>query len=315
MGYYLENQESFPEGIRRIGLELNNAAIDALANDDEAMHEGIHEARRCFKRLRSLFELIRDVTGKSHYREGNDFYRSLARELEGLRDISSLIEAVELLRGHFGEVVRTEAFDSLSALLQEEKDALQKGLAEGNNNVERVIQELQRGRDHFVALPLCENCLDEVLHGLYRQYKAGFRLFQKNLNTPTVQDMHDWRKRVKHLWYMHELLQKAWPKVFKAYLKSFKELGDALGDYHDLALLKEKFKDFGGRFPDDSRRLLHAIAQEQLERLHHHALQLGRRLFAEKPDAFAQRMRNILRSWEIKGLHGKKSRNNTPRLQ
>ncbi len=302
MGYYLDNQESFPEGIRRIGLELNNSAIDALAHDDEATHEGIHQARRCFKRIRSLFELVRDAVGKNTCAEGNDFYRGLARQLESLRDISALIGAVGILQSHFGELVRTETFEKVAALLEEEKAGIHQSMAGRSNDVESVIQSLQEGRERWLSLSVPDGCLDEVVRGLSRHYKGGYKLFHLAQGKPTVAEMHEWRKRVKHLWHMHEILLHAWPRVFRAYVKYWKELGDTLGSYHDLAMLQDKLGAYSEFLPEDSRRLLRAISQEQMNGLQRHSIKLGRRLFAEQADAFSQRMRHILQAWNIQGL-------------
>ena len=49
--------------------------------------------------------------------------------------------------------------------------------------------------------------------------------------------IHEWRKRVKDLWYQQRLLRDAWSPVLRAYADQADELGEALGDDHDLAVL------------------------------------------------------------------------------
>jgi CHAD domain-containing protein len=300
MSYCLENQETLVEGFRRIGAAENKAAIDALAHDDEAVHQGIHQARRHFKRLRSLFGLIRGATGKAHFREANRFYQGLAQELEGLRDISSLIEAVGLLRGQFGHLLKGESFSSLLDLLEEEKAALEQRRAEqGGGHIERVIQALRAGRERFSALPVAEDYHQVVLAGFCRYYRSAYECFRENLERPSPRAMHEWRKQSKHLWHAYRLLKNAWPPVFKGYAKAYEELGNILGDYHDLTLLQDKIGAYGELLPEDSSRLLQALAQEQIQTLQRRSLSLGQRLFAEKPAAFRRRMRLILTAWEI----------------
>ncbi len=46
--------------------------------------------------------------------------------------------------------------------------------------------------------------------------------------------MHEWRKRVKDLWYHVTLLQDAWRPVMSALADEAHELSDRLGDEHDL---------------------------------------------------------------------------------
>lgn len=305
MAYNLEGQESFQEGVCRIALELHHSAIDALAGDDEVTHEGVHQARRLLKRLRSLLELLRYAIGKGTYREGSAFYRSLARQLELQRDISSLIEATAALQVQYSDLLKTDAFGQLTILLEAEKTALLQGAAGQHSITEPVIQALQQGRERWQQMALPDICLEDAVHTLFRQYKAAHKLFRKVQGQPATEDMHEWRKRTKHLWHFHELLLHSWHKVFKAYIKYWKELGDTLGYFHDLALLQDKLDAYEGQLPEESRRLLRAIAQEQMNALHRQSIKLGERLYAEQADAFARRMQGILTAWDMPGLSRK----------
>jgi CHAD domain-containing protein len=295
MAYFFERDETFTEGFRRIGAEENKAAIDALACEAEAMPEGIHQARRCFKRLRSLFRLFRSALGKDAFREANRFYQGAARELASLRDISSLIEAANLLREEYGSLLKADAFDGLLALLEEEKTAREQNLPGQASEAERVLQALREARGRFTGLELKGTGKEAMLKELTRCYRKARLFYHQCQEAPTPEAMHEWRKQGKHLWHAHLLLHKAWPKVFKGYAKAYKALGDALGDYHDLALLQRKLADYGGLLPDDTRRLLHGLAQEHLREQWRQALDLGQRLHAEKPGAFRRRMAAVLK--------------------
>ena len=51
--------------------------------------------------------------------------------------------------------------------------------------------------------------------------------------------LHEWRKRAKDLRYQLQFLCKAWPGVIDAAVAEAHDLGDILGDDHDLALLRQ----------------------------------------------------------------------------
>ena len=56
---------------------------------------------------------------------------------------------------------------------------------------------------------------------------------------PSAEHLHEWRKRVKDLWYQQQLLEALWPEVMKAQAKEAKKLSKQLGEDHDLAVLTD----------------------------------------------------------------------------
>ncbi|MCO6491282.1 MAG: CHAD domain-containing protein [Phaeodactylibacter sp.] len=294
MAYYLEKNEPFSEGIRRIGAEQNDMAIEALAGDDD-LHNGIHKARKHFKKQRALYRLVRDEVGHKLYKEGNVFYRDLGRKLAPLRDITSRIETVALLQEQFGNMVNAEAFDTLRALLEEERQAIRERELKEGDQVEETIRLLREESGRLLQLPVRDHCLKQTVDSLKRVYARGYKGFQKSLDDPTVEEMHEWRKRVKYLWYHYRLLRHAWLRVFRAYKKEIKLLADYLGDYHDLALLIDKMESYGDRLPAETHRILSAIARGHARKLLEDARELGALAYTESPAAFAGRMRGLLK--------------------
>ncbi|MCB9035876.1 MAG: CHAD domain-containing protein [Lewinellaceae bacterium] len=294
MAYYLEKSESFSEGVKRIGMEQNNMAIDALANDD-SLHNGIHKARKHFKKMRALYRLVRDEAGPRAYKEGNALYRDLGRKLAPLRDITSRIETVGLLQEQFGGMAGAEAFDTLRALLEEERQAIREAELEQGNIVEETIDLLREKRGRILRLRLRDRCLKKTISSLRRVYRRGYKGFQNSLDDPSVEEMHEWRKRVKYLWYHYRLLRQAWPRVFRAYKKETKVLADFLGNYHDLALLMDKMDAYGERLPEEVRRTLSTVAESHKTQLLEDARQLGSLVYNEPPKAFAKKMRRLLK--------------------
>ena len=68
---------------------------------------------------------------------------------------------------------------------------------------------------------------------------AGVRRLPVRLSGE-MSDLHDWRKRVKDLWYHERLLAPTCGPTVRGHAKELDRLSDLLGDDHDLALLRHE---------------------------------------------------------------------------
>jgi CHAD domain-containing protein len=73
--------------------------------------------------------------------------------------------------------------------------------------------------------------------GIDRAYRRG-RKGYKGASHASTEELHQWRKRAKDLWYHHRLIKDANPSVVAAYAKDAHQLSDLLGDDHDLAVVR-----------------------------------------------------------------------------
>ena len=105
---------------------------------------------------------------------------------------------------------------------------------------------------------------------------------------PTVEALHEWRKRVKDLWYHHTLLRELWPPVMQAVGDEAHELADRLGDDHDLAVLADWVREHAEAEPE----FFEAVERRRTE-LQAEAMALGERLYADKPRAYVRRLRRL----------------------
>ena len=129
-----------------------------------------------------------------------------------------------------------------------------------------------------------------------RQYKRGRAALAAVEKSPSVERLHDLRKRVKDLWYHGRLLEEAWPRVVKAQSKAAHGLSDLLGDDHDLAVLAERVeRGVATDAPIDDDAVLGLIARRRAE-LQAEAVPIARRLYAEPPTAFRGRLREYVRA-------------------
>jgi CHAD domain-containing protein len=145
-------------------------------------------------------------------------------------------------------------------------------------DVPRTIAALERERTAVAGWPLADVNRATLATGIATAYARGRREFRASLADATVDGIHDWRKRVKDLWYDARLLEEAWPEQLGALADAAHELADLLGDDHDFAVLAEHREDLAVQ----CHRRRAALQDE--------AFAVGARLYAERPKAFARRI-------------------------
>ena len=263
--YRLKKSESVPEGVARIARGRIDHAIDALA---DASEEGVHEARKDMKKLRALLRLV----GEKRLRDEGGFFRDVARELAGARDADVMLATVADLESRY-EVEVGPVRQRLEAHRLRTTGGGRKRAA---NTAKRMLKE---GRARVDDWPLERDGFEAFEDGLRRTYRRGRRDWRAVLADPSTENLHEWRKRVKDLWYHHSLLQGIWKPVMSAVADEAHELSDRLGNDHDLALLL----DFGAEE-------LEAVIVERRQELQGEALEYGARLYADKPKVYVRRI-------------------------
>jgi len=150
-------------------------------------------------------------------------------------------------------------------------------------------------RVHEWPLDRCDWAI--VRAGATRGYARGRKRWKAARASGDAETLHEWRKRVKDLWYHHRLLRELWPGVMKAYAGEADRLGELLGDDHDLAVLDAFLEAHDGNL--DTRADLvsvRGLIQGRRAELQDEARALGRRLYADSPKAFDRRLEACLRA-------------------
>jgi CHAD domain-containing protein len=132
-------------------------------------------------------------------------------------------------------------------------------------------------------------------HGLKRIYRRGRQRMRAAKAEPTAEALHEWRKRVKELWYASQIVAAAAPERMDEFSKRAHRLSELLGEDHDLAVLRAYVKSHSGCFADESpRRALEAVIDRRRECLQREAFELGPKVYRRRPRRFAG---SIERSW------------------
>jgi CHAD domain-containing protein len=267
--FRLKQDEAIPDGVRRIALGRIDHAIDALA---EASQEGVHDARKDMKKLRALLRLVRGEVGDKVFRREADTFRDAARELSGVRDADVMLATLAELE---------ERYDAEVGPVRQALEAHRILTAGGGRMqaAETAVAILTEARGRVDDWPLERDGFEALEEGLERTYRRGRRDWRAALKEPSTENLHEWRKRVKDLWYHCSILQETWKPVMTALADEAHELSDRLGDDHDLAVLLE----FGAESLEPLITTRRAELQEE-------AFAYGTRLYADKPKAFVRRI-------------------------
>lgn len=283
--YKLLRGEPLPPGIARVARGRMSHAIDELEQGDD-LDKGVHEARKDLKKIRSVLRLTRAELGEDAYGRENARFRDLGRRLSGVRDAKAMIEALDKL-------AEAGLHSSTVERLRRELDGHKESLDGGDTqSVRAAVSELESARADTEEWPLKRDSWRTLESGLRRAYRRGRRAMRQAEDNRTPESLHEWRKRVKDLWYDLTLLQEAWPAVLRSEADEAHELSDRLGDDHDLAVLWE----FAAARGLDSQRL-HGAIEQQREQLQRDAFAIGKRLYAERPRVFAERLHSYWSAW------------------
>jgi CHAD domain-containing protein len=133
--------------------------------------------------------------------------------------------------------------------------------------------------------------------GLRRIYRRGRRSFHAAVGEPSTENLHEWRKRAKDLWYAYRILRPSWPQAMGGLTDEADKLSDLLGDDHDLAVLAATARERSHELDAGALDELLAAVEARRAELQGDAIPLGHRLYAEKPGAFVARNEGWWRAW------------------
>ena len=273
--------EAVADALARIARGRLDHALDELrGKTDSSPEDAVHEARKDMKKLRAVLRLARDELGDDVYRRENECFREAARKLSGVRDADVMLGTLSGLDGSFRELRR--------ALKQHRRGA---DRADASAEVIAVLEEAHGRVDEW---PLERDDFEALEGGLRRIYRRGRRAWRAVEEEPTTEHLHEWRKREKDLWYHLTLLRETWPPLLKTAADEAHELSDRLGDDHDLAVLLEWAHQ---QADDDALHGLDEAVENRRAGLQAEALDMGRRVYAERPRPFVARLRGYWEAW------------------
>jgi CHAD domain-containing protein len=281
--------------MRRIALGRAESALERLRGaspEDDGFQDAVHGARKDLKKLRAVLRLLRDRLGEETYESQNRCFRDAARALAESRDAEVKLETLAALGERF-EDLPPAAFAAWNEALERDRDRAVEGV--DAMTLCESIERIEAGRDGIEEWDLGSGSWELIEPGLRRLYKRGRRAMREAESEPSEENLHAWRKRAKDLWYLLRILRKAWPELLGPSEEEAHRLADLLGDHHDLAVLRADLE--AHLFSEGDTRALAGAISTREDELSSAAFELGRRLYAENPGAFARRLRAYWRVW------------------
>jgi CHAD domain-containing protein len=215
--------------------------------------------------------------------------------------MTSLIEALDkLVKGGEGKEIAI-ALSVRDRLAAERKSGEAHG-HEQSRLLADVRESLAEARGRIEEWPLERNRFAAIDRGLKRIYRDGRRAYAESTGEPSVENLHEWRKQVKYLWYCARILEPMWPEVFEAMVHELHVVADDLGDDHDLALVRQLLHHREELIddPEDRGIVIHLI-DERRAKLQEMAKARGSRIYSERPKAVIKRMRTYWKAWHVEG--------------
>ena len=297
MSYFFEKPEPLAVEIHRVATERLTHALDQLEHgvaDDPAT--AVHTARKDLKKTRSILRLVRKNLGGETYRTENDRLREAAHLLAGRREADAKVEAVWSLLERAESELSAEAATALRAW----HTALS-GESGGGNAAFAVAGAsalIEASRDASRLWELGQGGFELIAPGIKRAYKRGRSYMRRAIEDPSDETVHEWRKRVKDLWYSLRLVAPAWPAVLEAMAGEAHELSELLGDHHDLGEVRDDLELDGFGISTEAQNELMELVRDRQSELHAQAISIGERLYAEGPSRFVERLERWWHAWE-----------------
>jgi CHAD domain-containing protein len=290
MSYRLQERELLHHGIKRIASEEIEDALTYLDNPGDGLDDAVHESRKCFKKLRGLLRLVRLEIGEAVFKRENRSFRDAGRLLSDLRDSRVMIQTLSDVAEAKQETIDDKVFKALKTELEEKYDATRQRVVQEEQGLVEASLMVRAAQKRVADWPIGDDSYAAIAGGLRKIYKRGCNRMEDAGHQPTVEAFHEWRKRVKYLWYSMRVLQPIWPELMTTLADEIHELSDFLGEAHDLAELQNMLKEHDATVADPHRFALLSLLECQRSDLQGQALQQGRLIYPEAPDAFVERI-------------------------
>lgn len=298
MAYQLENNETLSFGLKRIVLEHIDKSVFNLSKGNGSFNEDVHDTRKNFKKIRTVLRLVRTNLGEDSFQLENSFYRDAGRTLSDLRDSTVLIQTLDKLLSKSEQEMAAYDFSVFREFLIEKHKTISVTKSKKSKIINSLSTDLILARSRVFDWPLSGDGFKIIKKDLQRIYEQGQTMMYAVFNESVKENVHEWRKREKDLWYAIRILNNVWPEIMNPLDELLGKLSDTLGDANDLFLLKEKIIVNEGKFKDNNhtRELINFIDRSIIDLLRE-ARSIGRKIYSENSSYFVGRMKNYFEIW------------------
>jgi len=253
----------------------------------------VHTVRKEIKKMRAILRLARGGLKGGEYRKTVKLIRLAAKPLAVPRDARVMEKALEMIEGR-----QTRQFPNILSALKTYCNQSERNF-KSDDSASVSQYTLQEACDRVNDLDAKDAGWREVRACLKRGYQRGREAWLQAKLHPSPEHLHEWRKRIKALWYQLDFLCRDWPPKTKGWMDDLEKLGDQLGNDHDLVLLEKFALEHceQGLETKELQRLIDSRRQEHLREVR----RLGARLYVLAPKAACGQWEQDWKSWRKGG--------------
>jgi CHAD domain-containing protein len=289
--FTLKPGEPVGAGLLRVVDALVQSVVDRDAAPTPGQGDAVHAIRITIKRLRAILRLVRPGIDETIFEQENARLRKAAHRLSLTRDRQ--VARKTLLALSLSNKPEQEAAAAVLAGLE----AAMEPDTSDEQAIGRVTSDLEQTRRNLRRLRITQSDWNIIETGLRAVYRQGRRRMMIAFADGTDEAFHNWRIRVKNLYYELQLLEPVCKKRTERILSLLKEVQEKIGEDHDLVVLKSQLRKapetFGG--PDRAEYLIQVI-DDKSSKLRRASKLLGKAIFAANAGRFVHRLG---RHWKV----------------
>ena len=271
--------------IKRILAEEIGKALRHLTIAHDRPERALHKCRKRLKNVRALLRLVRSGD-ETFFTAENQRYREVAALLAGPREATALIETIDRLAADFPERSADGGLSAVRIRLVERQQAMHEGEDLGTT-IEAAIKACRQGMEKVEGLILPdqpEQAADVLADGARATLRRARKALERAGTNGEAMDFHDLRKAAKTHSVHLSLLGRLWPTPIKARRKAVDELGETLGELHDVFVMRALLDAEDGPLgPAEDTRLLGKLLKHSEKHLKKISLAAAAELFGDSP--------------------------------
>ncbi|MBE1707423.1 MULTISPECIES: CHAD domain-containing protein [Mesorhizobium] len=297
MSFRIDPRLPLTDEVRRILAEEIGRALQHLDAARSRPEQGLHKCRKRLKSARALLRLVHSGD-ETFCTTENQCYRNVAALLAGPREATALIETVDRLAAAFPKESADGGLDAVRDRLVARQHDLHEGAGlEAAIGAATAACADGMKRIESLALPdQPEQAADVLAEGARVTLRRARKALDKAGARGAADDFHDLRKAAKTHGMHLSLLGRLWPTPIKARRKAVDELGERLGELHDLfvmrALLEADDEPLG---PREDTKLLGKLLKRSEKSLRKSCLAEAAELFGDSPKRSTKKLARKVR--------------------
>ena len=239
MAYRIKEKETVAKAVRRIIRRQLKKAVEGARETSHPIDERVHLVRSRLKRARAAVDLVHRRAGSGATRDER-WMREMARALSKARDIAVQAETLHRLLEQNPDRVAAGADPSLRDISTRLRRRMSPTTIEARvNDVIARMEKRRRRVGHWAV----RNGRRALRQGLEAAYKRARRRMRKACAVEVgeigrAERLHGLRKSIKRLAMEVAVLRGKVPDLSRRLGEPLHELGDLLGQVHDLAVLR-----------------------------------------------------------------------------